>query len=334
MKVFIRILASFIVTIFILIGIFAWKVYKAQQPFRPDDVPQWNVKEVTTDEWILSSVDDPERYTQAWFIGNPNGKRCDTTIMLGGVQQGRNLIEGGQHLPDHANMATLRHPVQAFLKTDPRKNWGWLEWWQSPRRLRLEIAHTLGALEAMIRYIHEKSRSDPRFTENILLAGGSFGAPFPVILTSFQPERIAALMIAYGFTNFEFVITSELIRQGLIHYRLTESSDSFPDQVKVTGVKLLAHSFGFLFGNMFKYAQMELYLPNIYDTYIYFISGRNDHIVPREAYDPMWNSAPFPKEEEWVEGDHINPGNFVEFTSLVERMSIWAKSKNLWTCEG
>lgn len=329
-------ISRIILLIFILLIIaIGWKIYDFQKPFNLSDIPQWQVQVNRVGVWKLFAVEEPDRQTVAWFEGNPNHAQCDTIVIMGGLEEGQNLAVGALHLEQRANIIALRHPINQFFELHPWQEWGWYEWLVLPEVLKNEMAHTIGALKSIVDYIHSIPQAHSRFTEKVILAGGSFGGPFPVMLTSFQPERIAALMIIYGFTNYQLVLTRELSRQGLIHFQLDAKYQWFSDPVhafQVVGVKALAYVLGFLLGNMLKYGYMELYFPQIYETPIYFINGRADHLVPKEAYDPMWDSAPDPKYQRWVEGDHIRPGKPEEVQALIDQMLEWGRSQKLWIC--
>ncbi len=325
----------FLLTLVVAIGGFGWKIYVFQQPFKSSEIPQWKVQKTKNGVWKLFAIKEPERQTTAWFEGNPNQTQCDTIVIMGGLEEGRNLAVGAAHIPERANIVALRHPINQLFESNPWNEWAWWEWLVIPGVLKNEMAHTIGALKAVVDYIQDPQRDDARFSKKVIVAGGSFGGTFPVMLTSFESEKIAALMVIYGFTNYELVITRELVRQGLIHFKLEPNYEWRADPVhslKVIGVKVLAHVLGFLFGNMFKYGYMELYFPQIYDTPIYFINGRADHLVSREAYDPMWESAPEPKYQVWVKGDHIRPGEPEEVRAIIDPMLKWGRSQNLWIC--
>ena len=85
-------------------------------------------------------------------------------------------------------------------------------------------------------------------------------------------------------------------------------------------------------GNMLKYGQIELYLPDIHDTPIHFINGKNDHLITNEIYRPMWDAAPEPKTEYWLEGGHIDPGKNDEVKHIIRLMDEWSSSQNLREC--
>ncbi len=326
----------FFLALVLLIAIGWWQIKQFQQPFQQKDIPLWQIQELENGVWELTSVEEPHRKTHAWLELNPKGLQCDTLVIMGGLEEGHNLAIGGAHIPNRANIVAIRHPINQFFQAQPWQEWGFFTWLQLPSHLKDEMRHTIGALQALANYVHGGHRPDPRFTNRVLLSGGSFGGPFPVIVTQLQPEQVAALLVIYGFTNYELVITRELTRQGMIHFKLA-SQDSHNTgivyEMQALGVKALARILGFLLGNMLKYGYMELYLPHIYDTPIYYINGRQDHLVPSEAYDPMWDSTPDPKYQVWVEGDHIRPGEPEEVTMLVDQLHKWARTLDLWTCQ-
>ena len=75
------------------LGISYWKLEQISQPIKPEEILRWQVRELDTEQWEIQSISDPERKTIAWFRGNPRGLRCDTSILLTGVQQGKNLLD-------------------------------------------------------------------------------------------------------------------------------------------------------------------------------------------------------------------------------------------------
>jgi pimeloyl-ACP methyl ester carboxylesterase len=226
----------------------------------------------------------------------------------------------------------MKQPVHSFLLRHHWKNWSLLDWWQIPEKIREETRHTLGALDALLNYVKGAKPEDTRFTDKVVLAGGSVGAAFPVIISSFAPEKVDGLMVIYGFTNFQRVIQPLLFSQGLLHYKLTENSSDFSDNVKITSIRLLSKFFSFLLGNMVKYGEMEAYLPNISETPIHFINGTKDPLVPPEAYLPLWENSPEPKSETWVEGGHFNPGNPEDMLRTGKLMYAWADAQGLRSC--
>ena len=330
-----KFLSYFVLTIcsvcILAISIVALKIFLVQQAFQPEDVPEWTVQELTPYKWELRSVNEPERTTTAW-IARPDDLKCDTLIIVGGVEEGENLLAGVGKWKYTGNTILMKQPVHSFLLRHHWKNWSLMDWWGIPEKIREETLHTLGALDALLNYVQGRKRADPRFTDKIVLAGGSVGAAFPVILTSFAPEKVAGLMIIYGFTNFQQVIQPLLFSQGLIHFDLTENSADFSTKIKITGLRLLSHIFSFFLGNILKYGEMESYLPNIYKTPIHFINGTNDPIVPREAYLPLWENSPQPKSETWVEGGHFNPGSPEDMQRIGKLMYEWADAHGLRSC--
>ena len=327
-----RFLLLLIVSVIILVisGV-AFKIYLVQQPFQADDVPEWTVTELTALTWELRSVDDPERSTTAW-ITRPEKLKCDTLILIGGVEEGENLLAGGGKWKYTGNTILMKQPVHSFLLRHHWKNWSLLDWWNIPEKMREESRHTLGALNALLNYVQGGKLADPRFTDKIVLAGGSVGAAFPVILTSFAPEKVAGLMIIYGFTNFQQVIQPLLFSQGLLHFDLTEFNPDFSTKTKVAGVRMLSHILSFLLENIFKYGEMESYLPDIYETPIHFINGTNDPLVPPEAYLPLWESSPEPKSETWIKGGHFNPGDPEDMLRVGKLMYEWTDAQGLRSC--
>ena len=97
-------------------------------------------------------------------------------------------------------------------------------------------------------------------------------------------------------------------------------------------MKSLSWLVGKVLGNVLKYGQIELYFNDIENTSILFINGLEDQLVPREAYQPMWDAAPGPKEEIWVEGRHIDPNNPQKMRKLVELMSQWTQKHQFRKC--
>jgi hypothetical protein len=331
MKVLYRVFLIIVCACIIVTSVAAFKIYRLQQPFQAADVPEWKVKELSSQKWELKSITDPERSTTAW-IARPEGQKCDTLIIVGGVEEGENLLAGGGNWKYTGNTILMKQPVHSFLLRHHWKDWSLLDWWQIPEKIRLETRHTLGALNALLNYVHGGTRSDPRFTDKVVLAGGSVGAAFPAILTSFVPEKVAGLMVVYGFTNFQHVIQPLLFSQGLLHFDLTENSADFSTKIKISGVRLLSHILSFVLGNILKYGEMESYLPDIYQTPIHFINGTNDPLVPPEAYLPMWKSAPEPKSEKWVEGGHFNPRAPKDMLNIGKLMYEWAVAQGIRSC--
>ncbi len=318
--------------IILLISGIALKIFLVQQPFLAEDVPDWKVQELTPYKWELRSVDDPERSTTAW-ITRPEKMQCDTLIIVGGVEEGEKLLSGSGKWKFTGNTILMKQPVHSFLLRHYWKDWDLLDWWQIPEKIREETRHTLGALDALLNYVKGAKPEDTRFTDKVVMAGGSVGAPFPVILTSFAPKKVDGLMVVYGFTNFQRVIQPLLFNQGLIHYKLTENSTDFSMEVKITGLRLLTDFFSFLLANMLKYGEMETYLPNISGTPIHFINGTKDPLVPPEAYLPLWDNSPDPKSDTWVEGGHFNPGNPEDMLRTGKLMYEWADAQKLRSCK-
>ena len=317
--------------IILLIGGTLLKIFLVQQPFIAEDVPTWKVHELTPYKWELRSVEYPERTTTAW-ITRPEKMQCDTLIIIGGVEEGENLLSGVGKWKYTGNTILMKQPVHSFLLRYYWKDWDILDWWQIAENIREEARHTLGALDALLRYVKGGNIEDKRFTDKVVMAGGSVGSAFPVILTSFASEKVDGLMVIYGFTNFKNVIQPLLFGQGLIHYNLAESATDFSAQIKITGIRLLSEFFSFLIGNMLKYGEMESYLPNIYETPIYFINGTKDPLVPTEAYLPLWKNSPEPKSETWLEGGHFNPNNQADMLRTGNLMYEWTDAQGLRSC--
>jgi len=318
--------------IILVISVTAIKIFLVQQPFLAEDVPEWKIHELTPLKWELRSVDDPERSTTAW-ITHPEKMQCDTLIIVGGVEEGENLLSGGGKWKFTGNTILMKQPVHSFLKRHYWKDWDLLDWWLFPEKIREETRHTLGALNALLNYVKGAIPEDKRFTDKVVLAGGSVGAVFPVIITSFAPEKVDGLMVIYGFTNFQQVIQPLLFSQGLIHYKLSENPTEFKVIVKITGIRLLTEFFSFLLGNMLKYGEMESYLPNISETPIHFINGTKDLLVPPEAYLPLWKNSPEPKSESWLAGGHFNPANPEDMLRTGKLMYEWADAQGLRSCK-
>ena len=319
---------------FILLGIsgIALKIFLLQDPFLAEDVPEWKVQELTPYDWKLQSVDNPERSTVAW-ITSPEKMQCDTLIIIAGVEEGENLLFGGGEWKYTGNTILMKQPVHSFFLRHHWKDWNLLDRWHFPEIIREETRHTLGALDSLLNYVKGVKSGDKRFTDKVVMAGGSVGAPFPVILSSFSPAKVDGLMVIYGFTNFQKVIRPLLFSQGLRHYNLTENSTDFSDKVKITGISLLAEFFAFLLGNVLKYGEMESYLPNIYETPIHFINGTKDPLVPLEAYLPLWENSPEPKSVTWLEGGHFNPRNPEDMKRTGKLMYEWSKAHGVRSCK-
>ncbi|MBC8257921.1 MAG: hypothetical protein H8E38_02805 [SAR324 cluster bacterium] len=308
-----------------------YKIYLVQQPFLVEDVPEWTVRELSPQIWELRSVTSPERSTNAW-ITRPEKMQCDTLIIVGGVEEGKSLLTGGGKWKYTGNTILMKQPVHSFLLRNPWKEWSILDWWSIPEKIREETRHTLGALNALLNYVHGGIRPDSRFTDKVVLAGGSVGSAFPVIITSFEPKKVAGLMIIYGFTNFQQVIQPALYKQGLIHFKLTEQTDEFLLKFKLAGIRITSQILSFVLANILKYGELEQYLPDIYETPIHFINGRNDPLVPTEAYLPMWNNSPDPKSEKWVEGGHFNPNDPADMLKIGRLMYEWAADNHIRSC--
>jgi len=331
MKVLLYVFLIIVLACILFLSIVALKIYYVQQPFQAFEVPDWKVIELTPHKWELRSSTDHERSTTAWVI-SPAGLQCDTLILVGGVEEGENLLAGRGKWKYTGNTILMKQPVHSFLLQHHWRNWSLLDWWHIPEKIREETRHTLGALNALLSHVHGGMRSDPRFTDKVVMAGGSVGSAFPVILTSFVPEKVAGLMVIYGFTNFQHVIQSELFRHGMIHYGLTKSSDNLLTKIKISGIHLTSHILSFFLGNILKFGQIEYYLPDIYNTPIHFINGTNDPLVPPEAYLPMWESSPEPKSEKWVKGGHFNPGAPEDLLQIGKFMYEWSVAHGVRSC--
>ena len=328
-----RILAGCLLGLLFIIGTAGWKIYQVKQPFRPEEVPLWQVQEVRQNLWQVVSVADPTRTTNAWFAGNQQGLACDTLIMFAGVHQGLNLFSAREHLNDQGNTIVLEHPIRKFLYQNPLKTFGFWDWWNVAEILREEMLHTVGALQALIRYTNASVEGDQRFTDQVVVAGGSFGAPFSVAATSFAPEQVAGLILIYSFTDFYSLFHREFNRQGLIHFKLPKNPETVMNTIQVGMFKMLANGLASVFSQILKYGELEQYFPYIDDdTPIYFINGTIDRLISRDSYALMWNAAPEPKTETWIQGDHINPGNIEELKRVVDYMDVWSRENNLRNC--
>lgn len=328
-----RILGGISAFLVVLLVYGAWRIFLFQRPFSADEIPEWRVQEMEEHQWLLYAKEDPQRFTSAWISENPNGNRCDTVVLLGGLDVDHQLVNGADHIPDHGNVVALRHPLQQFISLYPVEKWTWRDWLATPQRIKKEMAHTVGALRALLHYLRDPAVGPERFTQRVVLAGGSFGGPFPVMVTSFEPKSVAALMVIYGFTNYSLVISREVERQGRIHLKMTKDPETIGEIIKLIGLRALAKSLGFLLGNMVKYGEMESYFSKIDHVPTYFINGRADHLVPPEAFDPMWNSASAPKFQEWIEGDHINPGDPKALQNIISHLYDWNQTQHVWGCE-
>ena len=331
MKILSRVFLIIVCAGIIVISGVVFKIYRLQQPFQAADVPEWRVNELSSQHWELRSITDPERTTAAW-IARPSDQQCDTLIIVGGVEEGENLLAGGGNWKYTGNTILMKQPIHSFLLRHHWKDWSILDWWLIPEKIREETRHTLGALNALLNYVQGGIRSDPRFTDKVVLAGGSVGAAFPVILTSFAPEIVAGLMIIYGFTNFQHVIQPLLFSRGLLLFNLIEKRADFSTKIKIIGVRLLSYLLSFILGNILKFGEMESYFPAIYETPIHFINGTNDPLVPAEAYIPMWESSPEPKSEKWVEGGHFNPRASEDMLKIGKLMYEWTAAQGIRSC--
>ncbi len=322
-----------LLAIMITSGAFYWKLQQIKQPIQPEEIPRWQVREIDRQQWEIYSVDEPSRKTTAWFKRNPRGLACDTSILLAGVKQGDNLLKGNEGLNDPGNTVIMEHPIQQYVAERRWEEYGVGEWWNLGELLRVEMTHTLGALQALLRHTHRGLDGDARFTENVVLAGGSFGAPFTAILTSFEPEQVSGLLLIYAFTDFRGLFEREFTRQGRIHFGLPPEPESVVDVLKDESLQLLSTSLSWVLSTLLKYGELEQYLPQVKETPMLFINGKNDYLVPRAAYDLMWNAAPEPKEEIWLPGDHINPGDPQQVVNVTRYMFEWGVRQGLRSCE-
>ena len=118
----------FLLILIVIISGLGGAIYLFQQPFKQADIPRWKVRETKNGVWHLFSVEEPSRQTTAWFEGNPDQARCDTIVIMGGLEEGRNLAVGAAHLPQRANIVALRHPINQFFEASPWEEWAWWEW--------------------------------------------------------------------------------------------------------------------------------------------------------------------------------------------------------------
>ena len=331
MKVLYRVFLIVVCAGIILVSGVSYKIYRLQQPFKVTDVPEWKVKELSSQKWELRSLTEPKRSTYAWIV-SPEGQKCDTLIIVGGMEEGENLLAGGGEWKSTGNTILMKQPIHSFFLRHHWKDWSILDWWQIPEKIREETRHTLGALNALLNYVQGGIRPDQRFTDKVVLAGGSVGTAFPVIITSFTPEKVAGLMIIYGFTNFQRVIQPLLFSRGLLHFNLIEKPLKFSAKIKTSGVRILSYLLSFVLGNIMKYGETESYLPEISETPILFINGTNDPLVPAEAYIPMWDSSPEPKSERWVKGGHFNPRDPKDIVHIGKLMYEWTKAQGIRSC--
>ena len=153
MKVLYRVFLIIVCACIIVTSVAAFKIYRLQQPFQAVDVPEWKVKELSSQKWGLKSITDPERSTTAW-IARPEGQKCDTLIIVGGVEEGENLLAGGGNWKYTGNTILMKQPVHSFLLRHHWKDWSLLDWWQIQEKIREETRHTLGALNALLNYVH------------------------------------------------------------------------------------------------------------------------------------------------------------------------------------
>ena len=239
---------------------------------------------------------------------------------------------------EKANTIFLIQPFQNFAKNlekpEDINDWDIMDWWNLPQRFRWEYLQNLGAMKALVDHIQSRRiQPSSRFSDRIILAGGSAGAPVPAMITGFYPEKISGLMIIFGFTNIVAVIKNEIYRQGLIRLKITESDEGFQVLLQRSILKILGSIFSVILGNMLKYGEIELYLQEVQNTPIHFINGSRDHLISDETYLPMWENTPEPKSEMWLEGGHIDPSNPEEVKRIMNLMDEWTESQNLRECQ-
>ena len=128
------------------------------------------------------------------------------------------------------------------------------------------------------------------------------------------------------------VIRNEIYRQGLTHFGINEFAKDWIEKLKQAVLWATAQVVSWFLGNMLKYGQIELYLQGIHGTPIHFINGISDYLITEETYLPMWKAAPNPKSQQWLEGDHIDPGNQKEVSRIIRLMNEWAVSQSLRQC--
>jgi hypothetical protein len=309
------------------------KSREMQQPYTLEEVPEWQVVKVEGQRWTLASVEEPWRRTEAWLEHPEARLRCDTVILLGGALEGAELLRGSEDYARAANTFILTHPLQQFITEQRWTSWSAWDWWQLPENLRREFSQNLGALRALVQASGASAGPEPRFSGKVVVGGGSLGAPFAAMASALFPEPVDGIMLAYAFTNYPVVIRAELYRQGLIHFKVPSPQTTTLQELQALGVRILARVLGEVFGNMLKYGQIELYLAIDPSTPVLFVNGRNDKLAPPEAYRPMWEAVSGPKEEVWLEGDHIDPSDAQKMRTLVEKMHRWTASRQLRQCQ-
>lgn len=67
-----------------------------QKPIPLKDVPEWKIKVLNPREWEIFAVREPNRRTQVFLEMNPNGLKCDTIVLMGGVGRRAEPIKWGK----------------------------------------------------------------------------------------------------------------------------------------------------------------------------------------------------------------------------------------------
>ena len=146
-------------------------------------------------------------------------------------------------------------------------------------------------------------------------------------------KNVSGLLLIYAFTDFEGLFNREFVRQGRIHYKMPSEPEGLVAWSEDLGLRVLAGSLAWFLSTLLEYGEMEAYLPNIRNTPIHFINGRDDRLAPQPSYNLLWNASPEPKSEIWLPGDHINPGDPVALLRVSEYMYDWGKAQGLRGCE-
>ena len=327
-----------IVFLLMLATAVVWNIRQAGKPMVPEEIPDWKMIQENKGHMLLQSVSEPKRKTEAWREGPDDRIGCDTLIMLAGAETGHDFFQLSPEIIEKANTIFLVQPFQNFAKNlekpEDINDWDIMDWWNLPQRFRWEYLQNLGAMKALVDHIQSRRiQPSSRFSDRIILAGGSAGAPVPAMITGFYPEKISGLMIIFGFTNIVAVIKNEIYRQGLIRLKITESDEGFQVLLQRSILKILGAIFSLILGNMLKYGEIELYLKEVQNTPIHFINGSSDHLISDETYLPMWENTPEPKSEMWLEGGHIDPSNPEEVKRIMNLMDEWIESQNLRECQ-
>jgi len=331
----------FILVIFFLLMLaaaVAWNIRQAGKPMVPEEIPDWKIIQENKGHMLLQSVSEPVRKTEAWLEGPDDRIGCDTLIMLAGAETGHDFFQLSPEIIQKANTIFLVQPFQNFAKNlekpEDINDWDIMDWWNLPQRFRWEYLQNLGAMKALVDHIQSRRiKPSSRFSDRIILAGGSAGAPVPAMITGFYPEKISGLMIIFGFTNIVAVIKNQIYRQGLIRLKITESDEGFQVLLQRSILKIFGSIFSVILGNMLKYGEIELYLQEVQNTPIHFINGSRDHLISDETYLPMWENTPEPKSEMWLKGGHIDPSNPEEVKRIMNLMDEWVESQNLRECQ-